>query len=297
MALKKPKINLRDTLRIVLAVGLALYLVVALAFTSRLAETRTCRGIRIEVADTAATGFVRAAEIQRELGDLYTGASGKPLIGFDLRSIEERLSAIDKIEDVNAAVMTDDWVHVTVHPLRPVARVFDADGSYYVNSSGKCFKADARYTMDVPVIRGHFTESDSLRSVRRILPLVKYIENDPEFADLISMIDFQDPRHIYLIPDIRGQIIELGSVDDIAGKFHRLKRFYREVIPYKGWNFYDTISVKWDGHVVATRARKQKKRVDLPVEVSRPDIDNGDEGIELGADSVVLVDKRPSGTR
>ena len=34
-------------------------------------------------------------------------------------------------------------------------------------------------------------------------------------------------------------------------------RFYREVLPVKGWNYYDTISVKWRGRVVATRREKK----------------------------------------
>ena len=38
--------------------------------------------------------------------------------------------------------------------------------------------------------------------------------------------------------------------------FAKLKLFYREVMPKRGWNTYDTISVKWNHQVVATRRTK-----------------------------------------
>ena len=49
----------------------------------------------------------------------------------------------------------------------------------------------------------------------------------------------------------------------IENKFNRIKTFYKEVMPVKGWNYYDTISVKWRGQVVTTRRDKQKVLVHL----------------------------------
>ena len=33
-------------------------------------------------------------------------------------------------------------------------------------------------------------------------------------------------------------------------------KMYHKVLPVKGWDYYDTISVKWGGQVVATRRLK-----------------------------------------
>ena len=51
------------------------------------------------------------------------------------------------------------------------------------------------------------------------------------------------------------------TVEDIENKFEKLKLFYREVMPAKGWETYDTISVKWSHQVVATRRKKAVKEV------------------------------------
>ncbi len=44
----------------------------------------------------------------------------------------------------------------------------------------------------------------------------------------------------------------------IKDKIHRLMRIYQDVLKVKGWNYYDTLSVKWRGQVVATRRMKDR---------------------------------------
>lgn len=255
---------LKKILRISLVVVMAGYLLVALSFTSHLSATRQCRGMEIELDDPLNLGFVRTEELKRDLGHLYSSATGRLLYNFPLDSVEARLMASDKIESVQAVILTNDSVKVTVCPLVPAARIFDGTKSYYINRSGKRIGADARYHMDVPVIKGNFT-STGLDPVA-MLPLADYIENHSPWNDLISMIEVRDSMNIYLIPDIRGQVIKFGSLDAVDDKFDRLARFYKRVMPYKGWNYYDTIAVKWAGQVVASRSDKVKTDHRLPVD-------------------------------
>ena len=49
-----------------------------------------------------------------------------------------------------------------------------------------------------------------------------------------------------------------------------LQLFYRKVLPKKGWNEYDTISVKFKDQIVATR---RIKPVIAPVETVEEEID------------------------
>lgn len=256
---------LKTILRILLLTGLAAYLVVSAAFTTRLADTRVCQGMEVVLDDDQNLGFVRTAELTRELGHLYTGAPGHLLCTFPLDSVERKLLANDKIETVQAMILTNDSVRVVVKPMVPVARVFDNDGtSYYINRTGKRISADARYHLDVPVIKGNFHRQGYAPA--KLLPLVDYIENHQEWRILISMIEAPDSNNVYLIPDIRNQVIKFGSADGFDDKFSRLDRFYRHVLPYKGWNYYDTISVKWAGQVVASRSDKRHASNALPVD-------------------------------
>ena len=57
---------------------------------------------------------------------------------------------------------------------------------------------------------------------------------------------------------IKGHVINFGDTTMIENKFSRIKTIYKDVFPEKGWDYYDTISVKWNGQVVATRRKKHK---------------------------------------
>ncbi|MDE5720666.1 MAG: hypothetical protein K2I34_07915 [Paramuribaculum sp.] len=263
------------------AIVLLAYLVTALCLSSEAESERRCTGLRIAVNDTTSMKFVTAGELARELGNIPSTAKGMRLLDIDTDSIERILSRIDKIESVQAVRLNDGYVLVTVDPMRPVARVFDGDKSYYINREGKRISADARYHIDVPVIQGRIDDTRSM--ARDILPLIDYIASDSLWNSLVSMIKIDSPTDVMLVPIIRGQIINFGSPDNFDNKFGRLRRMYTEVLPVKGWNNYDTISVKWSGQIVATRRHKQLSRPAVEVE----EIDEADDiGTMLAADGI-----------
>lgn len=238
---------------IVTAVAVA-YLSAALTLTSYMAAADTCTEVSIQVNDTSAHPFVTVRELNRDLGDIINTAPGRPLSEINTSDIERRLAGIDKIEDAKALILTTGKVLIEVTPMRPVARIFDGNKSYYINKDGKRISANARYHVDVPVIEGRLDRMN-LRA-ESYLPLVRHISGDPGWDALVSAIKIDSPRDIMLVPVIHGHVINLGDTSGYVEKLDRLKRFYREVMPEKGWNYYDTVSVKWRGQVVATRAKK-----------------------------------------
>ena len=106
--------------------------------------------------------FVTVGELARELGIIPSRAKGMRLLDIDTDSTERILSRIDKIESAQAVRLSDGFVLVNVDPMRPVARVFDGDKSYYINREGKRISADARYHIDVPVIQGRIADTQSM---------------------------------------------------------------------------------------------------------------------------------------
>ena len=270
----------RTVIEAVVAVALALYLVVTLTVAAGVSDDRLCTGMRIAVNDTASHKFVTAAELARELGKVPAAAKGMRMLDVNTDSIERLLNGIDKIEDASVVRLTDGSVMVTVNPLHPVARVFDSKGSYYINRAGKRITADARYHLDVPVIQGDFV--DSVFPATAVLPLIEYISQDSVWNSLVSMIKVDSPSDIMLVPIVRGQVINFGKADDFESKFARLKRMYSEVLPVKGWSYYDTLSVKWDGQIVATRRHKK-----LP----EPRLADDEEEEEVDVDAMLAGDK------
>lgn len=234
------------------SVLLAIYLTVMTAVSTRSVESQMCTGLLITVHDTAELRFINPYELARDLGDLPSTITRTRRCDINLDSLERLLASFDKIERVNVNLLTDGKVHIDVWQMRPVARIFGpVESSYYINRTGKRIKADARYHIDVPVVYGSF--NDSIFPATSILPLVDYIQADSVWSRMVSMIKVDSPDDIILVPVICNHLINLGDTTNYPDKFRRLAPVYSRVMKVKGWNYYDTISVKWAGQVVAHR--------------------------------------------
>ncbi|MDE6119261.1 MAG: hypothetical protein K2F82_05290 [Muribaculaceae bacterium] len=241
---------------------LAVYLGVAGVWASRQAHAQKCGGLEggsvqvVTDSDRPDPGFVTPEEMTRRLGSLAQTMHGRRIDDINLDSLERVLKSFDKLETAMVNRLANSCIRIQVWPLEPVARVWSKDGSRsrYINREGKQMEADARFTIDVPQVSGEFSGDFG---PERLIPLFDWLSIHPEWSRLITMVTVPDSSNVILVPAVRGHVVNFGEIRDIAGKFDRLKTFYSDVMPVKGWEYYDTVSVKWDGQIVATR-RKNK---------------------------------------
>lgn len=239
-----------------LTVVLLCYLAFALFVSNDMAAREMCAGIDIRICQAEESrNFVTTAEIRRMLKEWGFDNINRPIDAIDLQEMEDRLNSIANIEHATVERLGNRKIRLTVTPVKPIARIFDKAGSYYINRTGKRLTANHRFRIDVPIVTGNF---DSVNSPVSLIPIIEHISNDNEWNALVAQISV-DPsnRDIILVPMIRGHVINIGDTSDISGKLNRVMLMYHKVLPLKGWNYYDTISVKWGGQVVATRRHKE----------------------------------------
>ncbi|MDE7386956.1 MAG: hypothetical protein K2N28_07430 [Muribaculaceae bacterium] len=257
----------------ILTILLAGYLVFALITSNGMAAAATAPSsapVLISVEGDDSTGFVTRREIAMLVKDYFKGGPVTPS-QVPVLDIENKLNAIDNIEMARCTRRSNDRLWIEVVPMKPVARVFDGDSSYYVNRDGKRLTASLRYRCDVPVITGHL---GGKHWTRRLMPLIDYVNADAARSQLVTAIKLCDNGDVILIPPFRGHVINFGAPDaDIANKFDRLTTMYRDILPVKGWDYYDTLSVKFRGQVVATQRRPRQRD---PLLVLDPDGDASD---------------------
>ena len=259
----------KTIIKLVMTVVLAVYLVVAMSMTRSRSLSDVYGGLDIVVADSLNTRFVSAADISRECGGLTSRIDSVVRGSLDINDLERRLARMPEIERANVAELNNGRLLVEVTPMIPIARVFEPSGrSYYINTEGKRVAADVRYHVDVPVVVGRF---DAGEPASRLLPILRYVASDPTLNALVSTVTTDSRGDIFVVPVIRGHVVNLGDTSLIANKFDRLKVFYREVMPVKGWNFYDTVSVKWRGQIVASR--REKKLGDIALDTRESEFD------------------------
>lgn len=261
-------INRNSIIYCILALLMVVYCFVMLPITSAMSAADPYSGYRVELVDSLHSGFVSENDVLYECGNVGQWISTRPRRYIDLDSMERALRKCDKFESVNLYVSNNGTLVIQVVSMQPVARVFDNGVSYYVNYEGKRIGAEPRYHIDVPVVLGHF---NAQHPVTRLLPMLDYISAHPQASDLVSTVSQQSNGDIILVPSIRGHVINFGDTSVVDDKFARLYAFYNKVLPVRGWETYDTISVKWRGSVVATRRDKLLQQSILPTEGEMPD--------------------------
>lgn len=248
----------KSVIRCILAILLMIYIGVMVVVANQALGSMKCSGFDVRIIQTDDTrDFVTKAEILRLLKEWKLDDINRPVGNINLQKIEDKLNAIDNIESASVELMPDRKIRLTITPMIPVARVFESNGkSYYINRRGKRLTANARYRLDVPVISADF--NDSVLPPSALIPLVETLHNDKNWRAITSQILVETASNdIILVPLIRGHVINLGDTANIPDKLNRVMAMYRKVMPKKGWEFYDTISVKWAGQIVATRRKKE----------------------------------------
>jgi len=223
------------------------------------AARHTCKGVDIMIDRVSTVDSLTLRGVEYELRN-YRGGKivGAPINQVNTRKLHDYLSKISAFESVECAMGANGRLNIHITPMIPEIRVFDGDNSYYVNKDGKQTPSDADFFVDVPIVKGHFTKSFRPKD---ILPLVRFVNADPELKQIVAMFEADGPHDLLLVPRIGGHLVNFGDTTRLAEKKRALMAMYRKVMPYKGWEEYDTISVKFKGQVVATRRVKPVAKV------------------------------------
>lgn len=251
------------------------------------AERNTCRSVVITMDEKGLSDTITVRGVRQELMKYPGRIIGAPTAAINTLDIRNYLMRLNNFEDVECYVSSDHKLHVRISPMVPEIRVFDGEKSYYVNKDGKRISSNAEFFTDVPIVSGDF------RSTRPeiVLPVVRFVENDKDLRELIGMYYVKDADNIILVPRITGHVINFGDTTRLKEKRRMIMTAYRNIIPYKGWDEYDTISVRFRGQIVATRRDKAPL---FPFETVIEEEDPEDATLpETGRDSVRLASAPP----
>lgn len=233
---------------------------VGVVWSNRVAAARVCTGMKVNVEMCDSLQFVTPENILADIKKSGLTADGVRLADYDTYKLQNTLSSRDYIENASCVILTDGTILVNVKQMVPVMRIFNlSQDSYYYNIAGKRIRASSKFRMDVPIVFG-VNENDTLL-VRDCLKLSDYISSHPDISDYVTSIDAHDPNNVIIVPNIRGHVVNFGSIShgNFDNKFAKIKQMYKEVIPHCGWWMYDTISVKWKNQIVATRRNPKKE--------------------------------------
>ncbi len=240
--------------KILLCLLLLGYVSAALAFAHIDNSNRVCKDIDLRIIGNSIPDSVLRQGVSSQLANYPYPLKGEKIGDINLEQLEKYLSKFSNFETVECSFNPDCRLRITITPIRAEVRVFESNGnSYYANRQGKRIVANAEFFIDVPVL---FAAKGAERDIQAALPLIRFANEDPELNSLTAAFKIDSPNDIILIPRLQGHVVNFGDSTRLPEKKLALLTAYRQVLPVKGWNTYDTISVKFKNQIVATRRDK-----------------------------------------
>lgn len=191
---------------------------------------------------------------------------------LDVNKVEQYISKMPEVKKVNVFTNIGNSWSIELSLRKPIARIFNKNGeSFYMDKEGKSLPISPSHSARLIVFSGEIVDdlnspsvdqiinNDSLKSILFLDDVYRfsnYVCNDPFLQALIGQVYVQKDGQMVLIPLVGDQLIEFGKADTekgIAEKFSKLKVFYKEAVPYEGWEKYKSISLKYNNQIVCTK--------------------------------------------
>lgn len=194
--------------------------------------------------------------IERSFGFNLTGI---PVGEIDVARVERVLKNDPFILGADVYVDASNKLHIKVEQREPHLRVIDKNGlNYYLDEFGKKMPLSKHFaarvivaTGNIPPFDKNFLQRKKSNTLKDLFELTNIFLEDEFLYHLIEQIYVTNSGEYYLIPKLGDQTIILGDLDNLDEKLFYLETFYKEAIPYKGWQKYKTINLKFKGQVVA----------------------------------------------
>lgn len=236
--------------------GVVLLLLGLLAFTEVRHNQKRCQAIIVRIDDLDGHRFLTQRDVKRYL----TNDGAEPLVGdlfrdIDLQKLEKRLLQYGLIKACQISGDLNGNLIVDIEQPRPVARlVTSQEGLHpvagrYISEEGRFFSLSMNYSARVPLITGDYFETKHSLS-GPLLDLLRFIQSDPFWRAQVAELEVAANGEVMLWPQVGEHRIEIGEPTDLAGKFKKLKLFYKRVLPREGWQKYKRVSVQYRNQIV-----------------------------------------------
>jgi cell division protein FtsQ len=248
------------TIRKEIKVGVALVAMsLLIAFSERKQGGVVCKDIVIELVNDHENHFLDEADVMRLVETNNPSLRGTTMDRIDLKIIESKLKQDKHILDAQLFCDLKGNLMVQVELRRPVARIIQEDApDAYVAEDGTVMPVSEKFASRVLLISGEFVrkllDNEDVNKIPEGQPLMEMIRSINEnsfWRAQVAQLDMNSEGKITIYPQVTGQRIEFGRLEDIENKFKKLMIFYKEILPQRGWTKYRRVNLEYEGQVIA----------------------------------------------
>lgn len=124
-------------------------------------STIRCKGIDVQVCDSAVNRFVDADKVRSTIDREYGGYRNIPLYEIRLSDMESLLQGKTFTKDAQCWVTGDGMLHVKLSQITPVARYEGPRGLMYISQDGRCIRTGEDWKKNLVCVTGELKQDDA----------------------------------------------------------------------------------------------------------------------------------------
>jgi len=252
------KLKLNKIWNITKIAGLVIIIIGSIGLVEKEYGSRICTSINVDIDNQFENYFINESDII----DLITDGGENRIVGesfddLDLKEIETELLDTKFIMDAEVYKDLEGNLMISINQSRPVARLMSSKmNDRYISNRGEVLPLSKRYTARVVLISGAFANNAKLYNLYEtelgtgLMNLLQFLEKDKFWKAQIAQMSIDKKGNIKMHTQVSKQEVEFGKPEGIEEKFMKLKIFYKDILPAKGWNSYKRVSVKFKDQIV-----------------------------------------------
>ena len=229
-----------------------------IGFVEKQHSRKLCKAIEVNINNQYQNYFINESDVIEIITDRGSRKIvGEPYDALNLKQMEALLREDKFVEDAQVYKDLTGNLIITIDQSRPIARLMSKKMSdRYISEKGDVLPLSKRFTPRVVLIDGAFADNPKLYQLyetetgRQVMELLKFIEKDKFWKAQIAQMRIDKKGNIKMYTQVSKQVVDFGKPEDIEEKFRKLKIFYKKILPAKGWNSYNSVSVKYKNQII-----------------------------------------------
>jgi cell division protein FtsQ len=237
---------------------LGLSLFVILGFSGSYYHNQICQKLHIQIDYNGGNFFLDEQDIQSLLdSNSREFLLNTPYKFINTKQLEGRVMANPFVEHCSISKKLNGELAVFVQLVKPIVRVLGEQESFYLDKDGKKIPLSKKYTPHCLVLSldNVYFDFKKKESDKKLLALLNFITSSQALSSQIAQIDKQKENlSMYLL--LSNAEIIFGDLNNWEDKMKKLEILYRHILPKKGWNTYEKITLKYHQQVVCEYAKR-----------------------------------------
>lgn len=252
---------------IVLLVG---FFITTYVFMSQDVNSRSMDISELNIALSDSIKLVNREDVISYLNSDSIGSWRQNYSSCDINFLEKEIKKIDFVENAEIYKDINGGLFINIVQKDVKIRIISQGGrDCYFSSDFNLLPTVDYYAADVMVVTCSdvlLTKLEEIKEINKksedyynfiqnLFNFVEFIDNDHFWKEMIVQININEREEVELVPRVGSHSVVMCEIRDLSNYknyISKLKGFYKNILPKKGWGEYSIVNLKYDDIVVAS---------------------------------------------